>query len=79
MSRLRRIIYILLCFEVGVFLLIVPWSGFWERNFFLDRYPALIPVLLNPYLRGAITGLGLLDIWIAASWVRPRRSRKAAA
>jgi hypothetical protein len=76
MNRLTRVLLILLCFELGVLLVIVPWSHFWERNFFLDRYPGLIPYLLNPYLRGAITGLGLLDMWIAAaaifSW--PRRS-----
>lgn len=79
MNRLTRVLLILLCFELGVLLAVVPWSNFWERNFFLDRYPALIPILLNPYLRGAITGLGLLDVWIAAaaifSWPRRPNSR----
>jgi hypothetical protein len=79
MNRLRRIVLILLCFEIGVVLIVVPWTPFWERNFFLDRFPEWRPFLLNFNLRGAITGLGLLDIWIAGSWIRPRRTKKAVA
>jgi hypothetical protein len=77
MNRLQRFVLVLLCFELGVILLFVPWFPFWERNFFLDRYPQLIPFLLNSYLRGAISGLGLLDIWIAGSLVRRRPARQA--
>jgi hypothetical protein len=77
MNRLLRVILVLLCFELGVVLMLIPWSAFWERNFFLDRYPGLIPVLLNPFLRGLISGLGLLDIWIAGSLLRRPRSTTA--
>jgi hypothetical protein len=42
------------------------------HNFFLDRYPGLIPVLLHPSVRGAVTGLGALDIFLAASMIRGR-------
>jgi hypothetical protein len=79
MNRLLRVVLVLLCFELGVLLVLIPWSTFWERNFFLDRYPQLIPVVLNSYLRGAISGLGLLDIWIAAGLLRVRRPARAAA
>ena len=78
MNRLQRFVLVLLCFELGVILLFVPWFPFWERNFFLDRYPQLIPFLLNTYLRGAISGLGLLDIWIAGSLLRRRPARQSA-
>ncbi len=79
MNRLLRVVLVLLCFELGVILVLVPWSPVWERNFFLDRYPQLIPFLLNSYLRGAISGLGLLDIWIAATLLRRRSPVRAAA
>lgn len=75
MNRLQRIVVVLLCFELGVILVLIPWSAFWERNFFVDRYPQLIPVMFNFYLRGAVSGLGLLDIWIAGTLLRRRRSR----
>ena len=73
MIRFLRVVLILLCFELGVVLVFIPWSYTWERNYFLNRYPALIPYLLNPSVRGAITGLGLLDIAVAAGMVWRRR------
>jgi hypothetical protein len=79
MNRLLRVLLILLCFELGVVLMFVPWLTLWERNFFLDRYPALIPYLLNPFVRGAVTGLGVLDILIAADAVRRLRPPRMAA
>ncbi len=72
MNRLLRVVLIFLCFELGVLLMILPWSAFWELNFFLQRYPALLPILLNPFVRGAISGLGLIDIGIAAGMIRRR-------
>ena len=78
-NRLLRIILFLLCVELGALLVFVPWSAFWEHNFFLSRYPDLIPVLLNPFLRGAISGLGLLDFWVAVTLVRRPRARSARA
>ena len=69
MNRLAHVLLILLCFELGALLVFLPWSGFWERNFFLQRYPDLIPLLLNPYARGLVSGLGVLDILIAGGMV----------
>lgn len=80
MSFALRALVVLICFELGVLLILAPWSSFWERNYFLDRYPELIPIFLNPFVRGLITGLGLLDVWIAFSFIRrPRRGSSVAA
>ncbi len=73
MRRALRVLLILIWFELGVLLVLIPWSRMWETNFFLNRYPALIPCLLNPYVRGAITGLGLIDIGLAAAAIWHRR------
>ena len=67
---MKAFLHVLLSLDVfllGVLLLLVPWLGFWDHNFFLDRYPALIPILLHPSMRGAVTGLGALDILLAGS------------
>ncbi|MDP2053402.1 MAG: hypothetical protein Q8L75_07195 [Acidobacteriota bacterium] len=40
----------------------IPWSTFWERNYFVEWSPALEAVLTSNYLRGAISGLGLVNI-----------------
>lgn len=72
MNRVLRVLWSLLLFELGVLVAILPWLIFWEHNYFIERYPDLIPYLLNPFLRGAISGLGVLDIGIAASLIRRR-------
>ena len=77
MNRVFRFLLILIVFELGVLVAILPWSHFWERNYFLERFPDLIPLLLNPFLRGAISGLGLLDMGIAAGMVRRRASMES--
>lgn len=43
----------------------MPWSAFWERNYFGQVSPGLREFITNNYLRGAITGLGLVNLWIA--------------
>jgi hypothetical protein len=70
MNRFAHVLLILLCFELGVLLVFLPWSVFWERNFFLQRYPVMIPWILNPYGRGLVSGLGVLDILIAGGMIR---------
>ena len=69
------VLYILICLEVGVFLLLVPWSMIWERNYFLQAYPALSGVILNPMFRGAVSGLGVANIYIGLNEVVGRKAR----
>ena len=70
MHRLRHVLWLLILFELGVVLLFLPWLQLWEFNYFLGHYPMLRPYLMHPSLRGAITGLGALDILLAADMVR---------
>jgi len=72
MNRVLRVLLMLVFFEMGALLLFLPWLNSWESNYFLTRYPALIPVLLHPGTRGAISGLGVLNILLAASMIRRR-------
>lgn len=62
LQRLYLVVLVLFCLELGLFLVLLPWSSIWERNYFLHRYPALAPWLLHPFARGAISGLGFADI-----------------
>jgi len=70
LARVGRILFTLLLFEIGVVLLFLPWLSLWERNYFLSLYPSLRPFLLHPSVRGVITGLGALDIVVAAGMLR---------
>ena len=40
----------------------LPWSNFWSRNYFIMHWPAIAPLLVNDFMRGAVTGLGVVDI-----------------
>lgn len=51
--------------ETGLLLVLIPWSAFWERNYFLETSSLLGGWLKNNYARGAITGLGLVNVWAA--------------
>jgi hypothetical protein len=61
MSRLLAVALILFCFEIGLFLIFVPWSALWENNFLFSYFPALRSIALNNFVRGAVSGLGVID------------------
>lgn len=46
--------------EAGFILVVAPWSGVWEHNRFADARPAMQALLNSPYVRGAVTGVGVI-------------------
>jgi hypothetical protein len=76
-SRQWFLLYILVCLEVGIFLILVPWSAIWERNFFLQSYPALGTLVLDPMFRGAVSGLGVANIYLGLNEFMGRRTRRS--
>jgi hypothetical protein len=77
MKSLLRVLLSLDVFLLGVVLIMIPWLGYWDHNFFLDKYPALIPFMLHPSVRGAVTGLGALDVMLAGNILRGRTNSVA--
>ena len=65
MTRLLTILYIVFCFEMGVFLFILPWVSIWTRNYFVSQYPLVSSLAHNYFIRGAISGVGLADIFLS--------------
>ena len=51
--------------EVGLLLVLVPWSAFWERNYFVTMFPFLVPILRNNFVRGGVSGLGAVNLLLA--------------
>lgn len=77
-ARLSVIFYIILCFEIGLVLTVVPWWpqgmwGFsdWGNNFFLlyaaqkTGIQGLQAVVASGWVRGAVSGIGFLNLGIA--------------
>ncbi len=73
-NKLAAVLYAFFCLEIGILLLLLPWVGLWDHNYFAlvaTRWP---DVWSSPYLRGAVSGLGVVDIAIALiELVRLRR------
>jgi hypothetical protein len=69
LRRIGALLYVFFCFELGVFLLMFPWTDYWPRSYFSGLGPAWDGIWNNPYLRGAISGLGVIDIGISFSEV----------
>lgn len=59
MTRLLLVAYFL---EVGLLLVFVPWTGLWDSNYFVRALPALGTVTSNFFVRGAVSGLGLINV-----------------
>lgn len=68
--KLTIVFFILICFEIGILLVILPWvpSPSWNENYLLvlaaDKihWPWLALAMKSGYARGAVTGLGLCNI-----------------
>ena len=68
LQRLALFTLVGFCVYLGVLVMILPWwTRVWDRNLWIDSHPALAVVLHNGAMRGLISGIGLLDIWIGIS------------
>ncbi len=61
-SRLLLALYLL---EAGLLLVITPWSRFWDRNYFTALWPALAVVMGNAFVKGAVSGVGVISVFAA--------------
>lgn len=65
MHRALVILYLVFCLELGLFLVVLPWVSIWTSNHLVLRYSWVSSIALNHFFRGAVSGLGLADIWLA--------------
>jgi len=77
-AKLSVIFYIILCLEIGIFLSVAPWwphgmwgISDWGNNYFLlyaarkTGIQGLQAVVASGWVRGAVSGVGLLNLGIA--------------
>ena len=58
---LRQLLFVAYLVEAGLVLLIVPWSGLWERNAFIQMAASwMVDIARSGWARGAVSGVGLL-------------------
>lgn len=64
----RRILgfcLVVFAFELGLFLLIFPWLKAWGMNWIPVHSRQFAPFWMSAYFRGAVSGLGLLNIYVS--------------
>lgn len=84
--KLTIVLFIAICFEIGLVLILLPWARYpsWNDNYLLvlaaDKmhWGWLVLAMKSGYVRGAVTGLGLLNImlgvWEIINFRRTARS-----
>jgi hypothetical protein len=59
---MTRLLLTVLFLEAGGALIVVPWSTFWDRNYFAQMLPALEVFITNDFVRGAVSGIGVVNV-----------------
>jgi len=68
LQRMSLFILVIFCLYLGAIVTVLPWwTQVWDHNLFFTAHPQLWAVLRLRMVRGVISGLGLLDIWIGLS------------
>ena len=49
----------------------LPWSQFWEHNYFAQSWPLLTPFITNSFVRGGVTGLGFVNLLAGVADLAP--------
>lgn len=57
--------------EVGLLLIVVPWSTYWRENYFVELWPSLWIWLDDDFVRGAVSGLGVLNLFAGFGELAP--------
>ena len=78
---MKRLVLVAFFFEIGFVLIVVPWSAFWDRNYFAQVAPPLEALITNNFFRGAVSGLGVINVLagLAETRVDGARARRRAA
>ncbi len=64
LHRFSLVIFVIFCIELGMLLSVLPWTRVWTDNSLLAAHPGWREMLQNNFVRGVVTGLGLIDVWI---------------
>ena len=75
--KMSAVLFATFCLEIGCFLLIFPWTEYWDSNYFSGVIPGFHQYWDNMYVRGGLSGIGVINLYIAlVEMVRLRRFSK---
>jgi hypothetical protein len=66
LRRVELYLYVVIRIYIGIIVLVLPWySPLWADNQLLNHFPRVATFLMYGAVRGMVSGLGLLNLWIA--------------
>jgi hypothetical protein len=66
LERAELFLRVLLRLYIGLAVCLAPWfRAFWDQNPIFVQFPSVGAYAANGAVRGIISGLGLLNLWIA--------------
>lgn len=73
-AKATALLFAVFCLELGAFLIVFPWLDVYPSNWFIHARPEFAPLLTSNSFRGAMTGLGCLNVLVGvAEALRLRR------
>ena len=63
-ARLVLVEFVFVCVVIGIILLIAPWTSLWTSNSLLATFPRVREFMMRDFVRGIVSGLGIVDIWL---------------
>jgi hypothetical protein len=64
------ICFVVFAGELGFCLIVLPWLSNWDMSYIPVHNAKLADIWMNHYFRGMLSGLGLLNIYVALSETR---------
>jgi hypothetical protein len=66
LQRAELFLWVLLLVFIAQWLIFAPWTHrLWDQNPWFEQFPALKHILCLGAVRGLVSGLGILNLWIA--------------
>ena len=63
-DRMALVIRVVFYIELGMLLAVLPWTRLWTDNGLVAGLPKVREVMQLNFVRGLVTGIGLVDVWI---------------
>jgi hypothetical protein len=75
-QRVTIISTVIICCWIGFILAALPWLPQWTENSLVSDFPNVRWLIGTGFVRGLVTGIGVLDLWIGISEAVHYRDRR---
>ena len=66
LQQSERFLRVIVRIYIGLVVCLVPWyAPFWDSNPLFTHFPWLTAIITQGAVRGLVSGLGLLNLWVA--------------